>query len=181
MIRINLLPVRAAKKKESARVQLTIAGIAGFAVIALVVITFISYSSKVNSLKREIASGNQELTALKSKIGELSKIKEQKKVLEDKLRVVEKLEVNRTGPVRLLTSLSKAIPDQAWIYSLKESGSNVSIEGLAAYDSVYADFMRNLDKMEYKNVELVVASRGKKIQQVKGSERLISYSINFSK
>jgi hypothetical protein len=35
MIRINLLPVRAAKKRESVRFQLTVAGLITFFVIAL--------------------------------------------------------------------------------------------------------------------------------------------------
>ena len=43
MIRINLLPVRAAKKKETIRFQLTIAGLFTFFVVAATILFYISY------------------------------------------------------------------------------------------------------------------------------------------
>jgi type IV pilus assembly protein PilN len=81
MIRINLLPVRAAKKRESVRFQLTVAGLITFFVIALGMVFYLISSSEANALKEDIANGEAELSVLKQKIGELSKIKEQKRIV----------------------------------------------------------------------------------------------------
>ena len=159
MIRINLLPVRAAKKKESIRFQLTVAGLVTFLVIAVSMAAYLVVSSEAGNLRDQISSGQQEIEELKKKIGELSKIKEQKRVVEEKLRIITELESNKTGPVKLFKKVSSAMPEKAWIKSLREEGIIISIEGFAADDEIVADTMRGLEKTGMGMVELEVAQR----------------------
>jgi type IV pilus assembly protein PilN len=175
MIRINLLPVRAAKKKETVRFQLTIAGLVTFFVIAITILFYISYRSDVASLKQDIEAGKSELAVLKSKIGELAKLKGQKRVLEDKLKIVRKLEDAREGPVDLFTRLSASIPEKAWLNSMVEKGDSLTLVGVAAYDDIIADFMRNLKMQKFKNVELVIAKRAK------GSTKMVDFTLKADK
>ena len=178
MIRINLLPVRAAKKKETIRFQLTIAGLFTFLVIAATVLFLISYRKEVKVLKADIEAGKAELAALKSKIGVLSKLKGQKRVLEDKLKIVHKLELARKGPVELFERLSNSMPEKAWLTSLNEKGDSLTLTGVAAYDDVIADFMRNLKDEKFKNIELVVAKRAKR---AKGKASLVNFTLKVNK
>ncbi|CAG1065267.1 hypothetical protein BAC1_00846 [uncultured bacterium] len=159
MIRINLLPVRAAKKKESIRFQLTVAGLVTFLVVAVSMAAYLVVRSEASSLKGQIASGEQELEQLKKKIGELSKIKEQKRVVEEKLNIITELEANKTGPVKLFQRVSAAMPDKAWIRTLREDGSIIAIDGFAADDEIVADAMRGLERSGLGTVELDVAQR----------------------
>jgi type IV pilus assembly protein PilN len=159
MIRINLLPVRAAKKKESIRFQLTVAGLVTFLVVAVSMAAYLVVRSEASSLKDQIASGQQELEQLKTKIGELSKIKEQKRVVEEKLNIIIELEANKTGPVKLFQRVSAAMPDKAWIRTLREDGSVIAIDGFAADDEIVADAMRGLERSGLGTVELDVAQR----------------------
>lgn len=175
MIRINLLPVRAAKKKETVRFQLTIAGLVIFFVIALTLIFYVSYRNDVASLSDDIDAGNVELEQLKSKIGELAKLKGQKRVLEDKLKIVKKLEDAREGPVEMFRRLSAAIPEKAWLNSMVEKDNSLTLVGVAAYDDVIADFMRNLKAQKFKNIELIVAKRAK------GKNKLVNFSLKIDK
>ncbi len=175
MIRINLLPVRAAKKKETVRFQLTIAGLVIFLVVAATLLFYISYRSDVASLKNDIKAGKSELAQLKSKIGVLAKLKGQKRVLEDKLKIVSKLEEAREGPVDMFRRLSAAMPEKAWLHSMVEKGDSMTLSGVAAYDDVIADFMRNLKEQEFKNVELVVAKRAK------GKTKLVDFTLKVYK
>ncbi len=175
MIRINLLPVRAAKKKETIRFQLTIAGLFTFFVIAATVLFYISYRKDVAVLKTDIEAGKAELTALKSKIGVLSKLKGQKRVLEDKLKIVNKLEEARKGPVELFERLSNSMPEKAWLTSLIEKGDTLTLTGVAAYDDIIADFMRNLKEEKFKNIELIVAKRAK------GKANLVDFTLKVNK
>src|SRR3989304_9433377 len=138
MIRINLLPVRAAKKKESIRFQLTVAGLVTFLVVAVSMAAYMVVRSEAAGLKEQRDSGQQEVEQLQKKIGELSKIKEQKRGGEEKLRIISELEANKTGPVKLFKRVSSAMPEKAWIKSLREDGIVISIEGLAAEGEVGA-------------------------------------------
>jgi len=178
MIRINLLPVRAAKKKESIRFQLTVAGLATFLVLAVSMAAYLVVASEASSLKGQIASGQQELDQLKKKIGELSKIKEQKRVVEEKLRIITELEANKTGPVKLFQRVSSAMPEKAWIRSLKEDGSVISIDGYAADDEIVADTMRGLERAGLGNVELDVAQR---VMEKETGVEVVSFSIKVER
>jgi type IV pilus assembly protein PilN len=159
MIRINLLPVRAAKKKESIRFQLTVAALVIFLVFAASMAAYLVVMSEASGLKDQISSGQQELEQLKKKIGELSKIKEQKRIVEEKLRIIGELEANKTGPVKLFQRVSSSMPEKAWIKSLKEDGIVIIIEGFAADDEIVADVMRGLERAGMGMVELDVAQR----------------------
>ncbi len=160
MIRINLLPVRAAKKKESVRFQLMVAGLATAVVFVVSVGAYLTVRSHASSIASEIASGNAELAELQKKIGELSKIKEQKRIVEEKLNIIKTLEAARTGPTMLFKAISESIPERAWLASVKDDGSLITLKGYASDDEVVADFMRGLQRhRELGMVELDVAQR----------------------
>src|SRR3989337_3156185 len=98
MIRINLLPVRAAKKKESIRCQMTVAGL--IIVMALIILAgvFIKLKSDVSELKDNIAAGEKELKELQVKVGELAKLKDEKRGVQGQLAVVRQLAAARPRP-----------------------------------------------------------------------------------
>ncbi len=179
MIRINLLPVRAAKKKESIRFQLTVAGLITFLIIALGVAFYWISSNEASALGEDISKGEEELSELKKKIGELSRIKEQKKVLESKLRVVKKLESARTGPVELFVKISELIPQNAWLSSLVDTGPVITLQGYAATEDDVSVFLRGLERhRELGRAELVVVKRPK--QRIAGRD-LFEFTIKLEK
>ncbi len=158
MIRINLLPVRAAKKRESVRFQLTVGGLIIF--LVFIVSTGITFrlSSDVSMMKEDIASSRNELVQLKRKVGKLSKIKEQKRVLQSKLDVVRRLEAARKGPTQLFAKISSAIPERAWLSTMKDQGRTITLVGVAAAEEDIASFMRALQAFkDFVRVDLVVA------------------------
>lgn len=179
MIRINLLPVRAAKKKETVKMQLTLAGIVTCVVFAVSIIVYLTVRSEASSLQDNISRGQLEIVDLKKKIGELSKIKEQKKIVEEKLAIINNLEAARTGPSKLFRAISGAIPERAWLASLKEDAVAITIKGYAVSDEVVADFMRGLQRhKELGRVELDVAQRS--IERETNTE-LVNFSIRLEK
>ena len=179
MIRINLLPVRAAKKKESVRFQLTIAGLVTFLVLAVSLAVYFTARGEASSLATDISRGNEELVQLKKKIGELSKIKAQKKIVEDKLAIIAELEAARTGPTELFLMIGEAIPEKAWLKSFGEHGGRVTLKGYAATDEVVAEFMRRLQKNKrLRRVELeIVKSEIERETKIE----MVSFTIRIEK
>src|SRR6516164_8364546 len=106
MIKINLLPVRAAKKREFGKQQLVL-----FALILVLagILNFFWYSrveGELTGLDRQIATTKTEIAQLEKTIGEVKSIKEDKKALEDKLKILDTLKKGRTGPVKVMDELA---------------------------------------------------------------------------
>lgn len=162
MIRINLLPVRAAQKKEKlvSQVAVLIVSLVATAVICAGLQTMLS--AKIEDTQKQIQDANTEIANLNKKIGEVDKIKKLTADLENKRKVLASLEEGRSGPVRLLDELSKAIPDKVWIDSFQVSGANVAISGSGLTEEDVAVFMRALEESEYyKGLDLEIIQESK--------------------
>lgn len=160
MIRINLLPVRAAKKKESIRLQLTVAGLVTFLVFALTIAYYIKLTIDVSQRRDDIAKNEAELKELDIKIGELNKLQDQKRTVLSKLEVVDRLEAGRTGPMVLFDRISDAMPEKLWLKSMKDDNKVITLDGSAGGDEAIPDFMRALERApEFKRVDLVIVKK----------------------
>jgi len=160
MIKINLLPVRATKKKETAKQQLVVFvfSLAVFLVLAAAV-----YSMeliKIKTAKDDIEKSNKEIQRLKTIIGEIDNIKKLQDEVKKKLDVLNRLRQEKTGPATRLAKLSDATPEKLWLTKYSESSGSVSISGIAFNEDLIAAFMRNLQATdEFVNVELQVSEQ----------------------
>lgn len=166
MIRINLLPVRAAKKKETIRQQASIAGLSVVALLLVLGFLYFSVTKKVAELNDSIVGEEKEITRLDKEIGELKNVEGEKKVILDKLNIVKQLEVNKKQHLKLFADIAGSMPEKLWIDSLKDAGQNITIMGFAAGDEVVAEFMRRLEKtLAPWKVELEVVNQVEKEKQ----------------
>ncbi len=160
MIKINLLPVRAIKKKETLRQQIALLIVSLISVTAICVIVFLFLQVKIQSAKGEIERSQEELTELKAKIGKVNDLKKLKDDVTKKLDVLAKLRNGKVGPVHRLMTISDATPDKLWLTKYAESGNDVSISGIAYNEDLIAEFMRNLQASpDYENIELIVSEQ----------------------
>jgi type IV pilus assembly protein PilN len=160
MIKINLLPVRAAKKKETAVQQLTIFGVSVVVVFVIVGAMYAVKLGQISSTKNDITAANTKITELKVKIGKLEELKTLKTQVKKKLDVLEQLRKNKTGPAHRLATLSDITPDQLWLTTYAESGENVKIAGIAYTEDLIAQFMRSIQASnDFTGVELIVSEQ----------------------
>lgn len=160
MIKINLLPVRAAKKKETAIQQFIIAGVSVVAVAAIVTSLYFVKRMQVSVTRDEIAAANNEIKKLDDKIGKLNELTSLKEQVKVKLDVLGQLRKNKTGPAQRLASLSELTPEQLWLTAYSEAGFDVKISGIAFTEELIAQFMRALEASnDFKMVELGVSEQ----------------------
>ena len=160
MIKINLLPVRAAKKKESAIQQFTIAGTAVVLVLLVVTSLYFLKSVQITETKKDITLANDKINELKTKIGKLEALKTLKEQVKKKLDVLAQLRKNKTGPAQRLATLSDLTPDKLWLTNYSESTQDVKIAGIATTEELIAQFMKSLEaSSDYISVELVVSEQ----------------------
>lgn len=145
MIRINLLPVRAVKKREMGRQVLVL-----FAVLLVGASlgNYLWYSNRASELKnqrRAVAQTRAKIAELEKVIGEVANINARKAEVEKKLAVLDSLRKGRNGPVRMLDALASATPKKVWLKSFSESSNAVAIDGSAVSHDEVAEFMRGLN------------------------------------
>lgn len=160
MIKINLLPVRAAKKKETLRQQQAVFLLSVFAIVAIWLGLYFFLQLKISSTKDEIAKSEAEIQELQAKIGKINDLKKLKEEVKKKLDVLEMLRKGKDGPVRRLVTLSDSSPDKLWLTKYAESGSDISISGVAYNEELIALYMRNIEASpDFQNVELIVSEQ----------------------
>ncbi len=145
MIRINLLPVRVAKKREMGKQILVL--FAAF-IVAACVGNFMWYSDRkaeFDSNAAGIAQVKNKITELEKVIGEVSKINDRKLEVEKKLSVLDSLRKGRSGPVKMMDALAGAMPKKLWLKNFTEEKAGVKISGSAISHDEVAEFMRGLN------------------------------------
>ena len=154
MIRINLLPFRAARKKENVRRQISIFLLSFVFLLVVVIYYSVNLNQQINRLKVK----NEETTAQLVKYNKINKeiasIKKKLTVLNQKVDVINHLDGSRTEAVLLLESMTELIvPDRMWFTSFTLKGNNIALKGVAMDERTISDFMKNLEG-SYANVAL---------------------------
>lgn len=160
MIKINLLSIRAAKKKETTRQQISILVITIVGTLAVCALLYSMLISKIFNAKDEIAKSEQEIQQLKTKIGQIDNIKKLEADVKKKLDILNRLRKEKKGPVSRLAMLSDAVPDKLWLTKYTEAAGTITISGAAFSEDTIAVFMRNLQAIrDFTNVELQVSEQ----------------------
>ena len=178
MIRINLLPFRAARKKENIRRQVSIFILfLGFVLLALFYV-HITLGGRITKLQNQVAQTQQEVKRYKKITKEIASIKKKLAVLKKKTGVIKKLEKNRFEPVNLLDTMTKkVIAKRMWFTRFQTKKNRVTITGIALDNKTVADFMTRLE-----GTGLFTTVKLSKIQKkvIKGSS-LKSFNIVCTK
>ena len=144
MIRINLLPVRAERKKQSLHKQLAV-GI--FTIVLVVAICgFIQFFmvKKINRISHKLKRTQQEITALKPVVNKINSYKEQKNEINKKIAVINSLDSARLEPIYTLYDLNQYKPDKLWFTQLSKKGSSLNIKGISIDNETIVNFLDNL-------------------------------------
>lgn len=160
MIKINLLPLRASRKKETIRQQISILIISMVGVLIVGIALYVLLLGKISTAKTQIESSENEIKALKAKIGAIDNIKKLQAEVKKKLDVLNQLRRAKSGPAARLAALSDAVPEKLWLTKYAESGTNATISGIAFNEELIAIFMKNLQASgAFGNVELQVSEQ----------------------
>jgi type IV pilus assembly protein PilN len=147
MIKINLLPFRAARKRENVRRQVSVYLLCMIFLFCFMGYLHVSMGSELDRLRASEESLRKELKTYAAITREIAKLKKDTKDLNTKLDVIEKLEKQRVGPVLLLAEIARAVPlDRLWLNSVRETSGRLTLQGTAMDNHTVALFMTQLEK-----------------------------------
>ena len=179
MIRINLLPFRAARKKENIRRQISIFILSFFFISIALIYYNMTLNSKIKDLDNKIVTITEEINKYNKINKEIASIKKKLAVLKKKIGVIKNLDLNREEGVRLLDAMTNMVVEKRmWFTSLEAKGVSISINGVALDNKTVADFMTRLESSKlFKNVNLKITKR----QKFKKSLNLKSFEITCNR
>jgi type IV pilus assembly protein PilN len=155
MIRINLLPVREAKKKADIRQQLAMIGMSAGISVVLAVGIHTLVRADLAITKRRVVQLNQQLVEFKPQQEQVDAFKAKKADIQQKLTVIERLERSRSGPVHILDELASRTPDRVWLTLLAANDGQIELKGMSLDNELVALFLTSLNESKYfANVEL---------------------------
>jgi type IV pilus assembly protein PilN len=168
MIRINLLPVRAARRRENIRRQISVFALSVFLVLTVMVYVAIDLGQTISDLNAKIQDAQGELTKLQAISKQVNEIKKKLEELEAKSNIIVMLEADRGGPVRIMDALtSLVVAEKMWLTSLTETGKKMDFAGVAMDNKTIADFMTRLEKSPYFKVVDLISSKQIKLEKDK--------------
>ena len=200
MIRVNLLPIKQARRRSQGRAQLVLfAGI----IIVEVIILFAFYMLKSEDLetqREQVASIQSQVRVIEAEVAEAERLQEEKAALEAQLAVLTELEARRIGPVRMLDEIQAMVSPprneedsvrqlrrgwntdwdtrRLWVDQFSEREGTFNLTGFAGSHDDVAEFLQRMTTARYfNNVELEVVERTGGGRGASGT-RLVQFRIH---
>jgi type IV pilus assembly protein PilN len=148
MLRINLLPIKAARKHDTAKQELLLF-VGGTLVVTLGLYFYHgSQTDAVATLKTKIATVTKEIEQLKQDVVRVEEFKQKASTLEKKIKVIRDLQNKRIGPARMLDEIAEIMTEQekVWLTKLSEKGGSLTLEGGAMEHENISDFQLALER-----------------------------------
>lgn len=199
MIRVNLLPIKQARRRSAGRTQLAMfAGLIGLE-IAVILLLWVIAEADLEREQKRVQQFQAEVAAAKEEVKDAKQLEAQKDQLQKQLAVLDRLEAQRSGPVRVLDEFQAIMspprneedrfaqlqknwnvdwdPRRLWVESLVESGGNFTLTGKAVNADDVAEFLQRLTTADhFYDVQLDVV-QAEKTGMAKDGTSIVSFSI----
>lgn len=176
MIRINLLPHRA-EKRRAKQLQFIVLSAISLAIGALIVVlVHVAISSQIDYQDRRNAYLKQEIAVLDKQIEEIKKLREQTQSLLARKNVVENLQSTRSDVVHLLDQMLRILPDGVYIKSVKQSGYKIALVGYAQSNARISTLMRSVEDSPWLDSPTLIEIHATNANGARVSE----FSLNFN-
>ena len=145
MARINLLPWREERRKlrqNEFYAMLGAAAIAGLLVFAGI---WYQYKLQIDGQLDRNAYLTAQIKLLDEKIKKIEDLDKRRATLIARKNVIEQLQANRWQLVRIFDDLVRTMPDGVRLTSVKASGEQLTLEGVAESNARVSSYMKNLE------------------------------------
>ncbi len=149
MIRINLLPFRAARSKENIRRQVSVFLLSMVLLVVILVIVNSHLGGRVETLEERLGDLQAEVEIYEERAQQVEKFKEELEELNKKIDIVNDLKALRKDPPELLAELTElVVSGRMQLLSMSFSQTQLRMEGLAMDNETIAVFMRRLEQSD---------------------------------
>jgi type IV pilus assembly protein PilN len=157
MTKINLLDWRAERRQRRKQQFLLLIGVTFLVSAALVGIAYFAMDEAISHQQSRNKLLQTEITALDKQIKEIQELQKVKANLLARMRVIEQLQQSRSATVHFFDEIINTLPDGVYLTSVKQTGGDVTLDGVAESNGRISAYMKNLDSSPwFKDPKLVV-------------------------
>ncbi len=160
MIRINLLPYRAARSKENIRKQISVF-LLSFVLLIIVLVVFNGYlGSKKDRLAGNLENLKKEVAVYEEKARQVEEIKKKLDTLNKQIEIVNQLKEYRKKPPLLLAKMTEmVVPGRMQLTRLVSDDANLTLVGDALDNETIAVFMLRLERSDLFSAVVLESSK----------------------
>ncbi len=176
MIRINLLPHRAEKRRAR---QMQFYALAGFSfVLGTLVVGLVhaAISSQIDYQGRRNQYLTEEIAVLDKQIAEIKILKAEIAILLERKTVVENLQSTRSDAVHLLDQMLRILPEGVYLKSIKQTGNKINLVGFTQSNARVSTLMRSIDSSPWLDSATLIQVQA----TTTAGTRLSEFSLNFN-
>lgn len=176
MMRINLLPHRAEKRRARQVQFIALSVISGLLSILLVGFGQVAISTQISYQERRNTYLKQETVKLDTQIAEIKKLREETQALLERKNVVENLQSTRSDVVHLMDQMLRILPDGVYLKTLKQTGNKINLVGYAQSNARVSTLMRAIDDSPWLDSASLVIISSTRV----GNNRISEFTLNFN-
>jgi len=157
MTKINLLDWRTARRQQRKQQFTLLIGATFLASALIVAIAYFAMDAAISHQQERNKILQTEITALDKQIKEIQELQKVKANLLARMRVIEQLQQSRSATVHFFDEIINTLPDGVYLTGIKQSGGEVTLDGIAESNGRISAYMKNLDSSPwFKDPKLVV-------------------------
>ncbi len=176
MIRVNLLPHRAEKRKARQIQLIAFSAISLLLGIAIVGFVHVAFSNQISYQERRNQYLKDQTAILDKQIDEIKKLREETDALLARKTVVENLQTTRSDVVHLLDQMLRILPNGVYLKSLKQTGNKINLVGSAQSNARVSTLMRAIEDSPWLELPTLVEIHASGT----GSARENDFTLNFN-
>jgi type IV pilus assembly protein PilN len=181
MAHINLLPWREAHRQEKQKEFLSILGLTAIAGVTVVFASHMFVSNMISNQEDRNNYLESKIKSVDKRIEEIKELEKTKQALLDRMEIIQQLQRSRPEIIHTFDELVTTLPDEAYITTLTQRGSQLEIKGKAASNARVSEYMRNLDASPWLASPKLTVIETKKEAGKKRKDNLRSFALNVSK
>jgi type IV pilus assembly protein PilN len=149
MAKINLLPWREEQRKEKTRQFASITAFSVVLTLAVVALVHVTISSQIDYQNKRNQILKNEIQQLDSALKEIEGLEDTKDKLLARMDIIQSLQQKRPQIVHLFDEIVRTVPEGIYLTGIKQSGTTITINGVAESNGRVSAYMRNIDASKW--------------------------------
>jgi type IV pilus assembly protein PilN len=149
MAKINLLPWREEQRKEQTRQFASITAFSVVLTLAVLGLVHVTISSQIDYQNKRNQILNNEITKLDTALKEIEGLEDTKEKLLARMDIIQSLQQKRPQIVHLFDEIVRTVPEGIYLTGIKQSGTTITINGVAESNGRVSAYMRNIDASKW--------------------------------
>jgi len=177
MIRINLLPHRAEKRRVR-QIQFAALSVISVLIGALLVgFVHVALTTQISYQERRNEYLKNETAILIKQIEEINKLKAENNSLLARKDAVEKLQSDRSDVVHLMDQMLRILPDGVYLKTLKQTGNKINLSGYAQSNARISTLMRAIEDSPWLDSPSLVEIHASSANEARVSEFTLAFNL----